>query len=152
LRVLETQVERERYAVKYTVSALIVMAGILSDSGAQLVAHHGAATFDTGKRLEVEGTVTEWVWANPHCFLKFEAKGSDGTVRAWVVETSNPPDMVNRGWNRRSFKVGESITATVEPVKSGNPVGRLLAVKFADGRVLSTEGSATPRPVAGPGE
>jgi hypothetical protein len=138
--------------VKYTVSALIVMAGVLSASGAQLVAHHGAATFDTGKRLEVEGTVTEWVWANPHCFLKFEAKGSDGTVRAWVVETSNPPDMVNRGWNRRSFKVGESITAIVEPVKSGNPVGRLLEVKFADGRVLSTGGSATPRPAAGPGE
>ena len=138
--------------MKYTVSALIVMAGVLLGSGDRLAAHHGAATFDTGKRLEVEGTVTEWVWANPHCFLKFEAKGSDGMVRAWVVETSNPPDMVNRGWNRRSFKVGESITAIVEPVKSGNPVGRLLEVKFADGRVLSTVGSATPRPVPGPGE
>jgi hypothetical protein len=132
-------------------SALIVMAGVLSSSGELLVAHHGAATFDTGKRVEVQGTVTEWVWSNPHCFLKFEAKGADGTVRGWVVETSNPPDMINRGWNRRSFKVGEPITATVEPVKSGNPVGRLLEVKFADGRVLSTEGPVTPRQ-GGPGE
>ena len=137
--------------MKYTVSALIVMAGVLSGSGEPLVAHHGAATFDTGKRVEVEGTVTEWVWSNPHCFLKFEAKGADGTVRGWVVETSNPPDMINRGWNRRSFKVGEPITATVEPVKSGNPVGRLLEVKFADGRVLSTEGPVTPRQ-GGPGK
>lgn len=136
---------------KYTVSALIMLAGILSSSGG-LTAHHGAATFDTGKRLEVQGTVTEWVWSNPHCFLKFDARQADGTVLGWVVETSNPPDMINRGWNRRSFKVGEPITAIVEPVKSGNPVGRLLEVKFADGRVLSTEGPAGPRPGAGPGE
>jgi hypothetical protein len=31
----------------------------------------------------------------------------------------------------------------VEPVKSGNPVGRLLQVKFADGRILSTRGPVT---------
>ena len=95
----------------------------------------------------MEGTVTEWVWANPHCFLKFDVKEKDGTVRNWVVETSNPPDMVNRGWSRRSFKPGEPITATVEPVKTGNPVGRLLQVTFADGHVLSTRG-----PVATGGE
>jgi hypothetical protein len=73
---------------------------ILATSGAA-VAHHGAATFDTGKTLVLEGLVTEWVWANPHCFLKFDVKGPDGTVRTWTTETSNPPDMINRGWNRR---------------------------------------------------
>ena len=55
----------------------------------------------------MEGTVTEWVWSNPHCFLKFDVKEKDGTVRHWTVETSNPPDMVNRGWSRRSFKGGD---------------------------------------------
>ena len=48
--------------------------------------------------------------------------------------------MVNRGWSRRSFKGGEKVTVLVEPVKSGNPVGRLLTVTFADGKVLSTRG------------
>jgi hypothetical protein len=119
-----------------------------------MVAHHGAATFDTGKKVEMQGTVTEWVWSNPHCFLKFDVKDANGIVRGWVVETSNPPDMVNRGWSRRSFKVGEPVTVTVEPVKSGNPVGRLLDVKFADGRVLSTQGPVAPGAgrEGGPGE
>lgn len=107
---------------------------------APATAHHGAATFDTGKKLVLEGVVTEWVWANPHCFLKFDVKDADGTVRNWTVETSNPPDMVNRGWSRRTFSPGDRVTATVEPVKSGNPVGRLLEVTLADGRVLSTRG------------
>jgi Family of unknown function (DUF6152) len=128
--------------VKYALTAFIAAMGILAGSGLAL-AHHGAATFDTGKELMLEGTVTEWVWSNPHCFLKFEAKDQSGSVRTWTVETSNPPDMVNRGWSRRSFKAGDRVTATVEPVKSGNPVGRLLQVKFADGRILSTRGPVT---------
>jgi hypothetical protein len=124
--------------VKHTLLALI--AGVSLVATAPLVAHHGAATFDTGKELTMDGTVTEWVWSNPHCFLKFDVTEKDGTVRHWTVETSNPPDMVNRGWSRRSFKGGEKVKVIVEPVKSGNPVGRLLTVTFADGKVLSTRG------------
>ena len=123
----------------HPLAAVIAAVGILAGSGSA-IAHHGAATFDTGTEVVLEGSVTEWVWANPHCFLKFDVKEQDGTVRNWVVETSNPPDMVNRGWSRRSFKVGEPVTVTVEPVKGGNPVGRLLVVTFADGRSLKTRG------------
>jgi hypothetical protein len=124
--------------VKHTVTALIAAAIILA--AAPLIAHHGAATFDTGKEVTMQGTVTEWVWSNPHCFLKFDVQEKDGTVRQWTVETSNPPDMVNRGWTRRSFKAGDKVTVVVEPVKSGNPVGRLLTVTLPDGKVLSTRG------------
>ncbi len=139
--------------MKYALTALMAMTGVLAGSS-PMIAHHGAATFDTGKELVMEGSVTEWVWANPHCFLKFDVKEQDGTVRHWVVETSNPPSMVNRGWSRRTFKVGETITATVEPVKNRNPVGRLLLVKFADGRVLRASGSVAPAGgvQGGPGE
>ena len=38
-----------------------------------LIAHHGAASFDTTRELNLKGTVTDWIWANPHCFLKFDA-------------------------------------------------------------------------------
>lgn len=125
--------------MKYITTVFIATIAILTASAAA-IAHHGAATFDTGKELTMQGTVTEWVWSNPHCFLKFDVQEKDGTVRNWTVETSNPPDMVNRGWSRRSFKGGEKVTVVVEPVKSGNPVGRLLTVTFADGKVLSTRG------------
>ena len=124
-------------------NAVVATLGVVAGASS-LLAHHGAATFDTGKEVILEGTVAEWVWSNPHCFLKFEVKEKDGSVRTWVTETSNPPDMVNRGWSRRSFRAGDAIKATVEPVKSGSPVGRLLEVTFADGRVLSTRGGAAP--------
>jgi hypothetical protein len=114
---------------------LIAAAGMLLVS-VPLVAHHGAAALDTGKEITLKGTVTEWTWSNPHCFLKFDAKDDTGTVRNWAVETQNPTTMTERGWARKSFKAGDVVTATIEPVKNGQPIGRILNVVLANGQKL----------------
>src|SRR6184192_2027979 len=101
-----------------------------------LAAHHGAATFDTDKELTLKGTVTEWIWANPHCFLKFDAKDDTGTVRNWSVETQNPTTMSSRGWRRTSFKAGDPVTVALQPVKNGAPVGRIVKVLLVNGETL----------------
>ena len=109
-------------------------------------AHHGTASFDTEREITLKGTVTEWLWANPHCFLKFDAKDDTGTVRSWTVETSNPPDMTIRGWRRTSFKAGDQVTVTLQPFKNGSPVGRIRKVVLANGETLSTGGAVPPPP------
>ena len=112
-------------------------------------AHHGGASFDTSKEITLSGTVTEWIWANPHCFLKFDAKDDTGTVRNWVVETGNPTDMSRSGWARTSFKVGDMVSVTLQPVKSGAPVGRIGSVVLPNGQRLGSQAQA-PRPAAQP--
>ena len=109
-----------------------------------VVAHHGAASFDTTKEVTLKGTVTDWIWANPHCFLKFDAKDDTGTVRNWAVETQNPTDMTRRGWARTSFKPGDEVTVTMQVVKSGAPVGRIRSVVLANGQTLGTGPAAPP--------
>ena len=101
-----------------------------------LVAHHGAAALDTGKEVTLKGTVTEWIWSNPHCFLQFDAKDESGTVRNWAVETQNPTAMTQRGFSRTLFKAGDEVTVIIEPVKNGQPIGRLLTVVLASGQKL----------------
>ena len=101
------------------------------------VAHHGAAAYDTAKKITVKTTVTDWVWANPHCFLKFDMKDEKGNVQHWATETSNPSDMVNLGWSKDTFKAGDEITITFMPVKNGNPIGRIEQVVLANGQTLS---------------
>jgi Family of unknown function (DUF6152) len=101
-----------------------------------LSAHHGNAAFDVGKKVTLKGTVTEWVWANPHCWLKFDVKDDKGSVVHWVAETNNLADMIERGWSMRSFKPGDEVTVTVEPVKNGNPAGRVLSVILPNGQTL----------------
>jgi Family of unknown function (DUF6152) len=103
---------------------------------APLFAHHGNAAFDVGKKVVLKGTVTEWVWANPHCWLKFDVKDDSGNVVHWVAETNNLADMIERGWSMRSFKAGDQVTVTVEPVKNGNPAGRVLEVVLPNGQTL----------------
>jgi len=120
------------------VTLVAVVAGLVTASS-PVTAHHGAAAFenDPAKRVVLKGTVTQWIWANPHTFLQFDVKADDGQLVRWVVEASNPPDMINRGWSNRSFKTGDEVTVTVRPVKSGKPVGSIIQVRFADGHVLS---------------
>lgn len=125
--------------------SMIVATNVSLFAAAPLVAHHGGASFDTGKELTLQGTVTEWIWANPHCFLKFDAKDDTGTVRNWVVETGNPTDMSRSGWARTSFKVGDMVTVTLQPVKSGAPVGRIRSVLLPNGQRLGSQAPA-PRP------
>jgi hypothetical protein len=47
--------------------------------------------------------------------------------------------MVERGWTARSIKIGDQITITVNPVKNGKPVGRIVQVVLPDGKILNTQ-------------
>jgi uncharacterized protein DUF6152 len=131
--------------MKYRLFGVVVAAASLLVVAARLDAHHGGASFDTSKEITLAGTVTEWIWANPHCFLKFDAKDDTGTVRNWVVETGNPTDMSRSGWARTSFKVGDMVSVTLQPVKSGAPVGRIRSVVLPSGQRLGSQ-AAAPRP------
>ena len=117
------------------VSGLLLAAGLLIVS-APIFAHHGNAAFDTSKRVTLKGTVTEWVWANPHCWLKFDVKNDKGEVTHWLGEETNPPGLINSGWYKDSLKVGDQVTVVMIPTKNGKPLGRVDRVILADGKVL----------------
>jgi hypothetical protein len=76
-----------------------------------LFAHHGNAAFDVGKKVTLKGTVTEWVWANPHCWLKFDVKDDKGNVIHWVAETNNAPDMIERAGACTASNPGMKLTS-----------------------------------------
>ena len=118
------------------VPALVLAAVALLVASGPLVAHHGAASFDTSMEITLKGTVTEWAWFNPHCFLTFDVTDENGTVTSWAAEAGNPTDMTRRGWARTSFRAGDEVTVTVQPIKTGAPVGRLRSAVLADGRTL----------------
>jgi uncharacterized protein DUF6152 len=109
-----------------------------------LTAHHATAVFDLGKRFTLTGTVTEWFWANPHCLLRFDVKNDNGETTHWVAETQAPPNMTPFGWSKQSFAVGDQVKVTLEPVKNGQPLGRILQVLLPDGKTLVAGAPAIP--------
>jgi len=98
-----------------------------------LLAHHGAAIYDETKGVTVNGVVTSWLWANPHCLLEFDVKDEKGNSVHWTAEVSNPPDMIARGWSRKMFKVGDSVKLWLIAAKNGEPVARIARVEI-DGK------------------
>jgi hypothetical protein len=101
-----------------------------------LFAHHGSAAYDTDKKVTLKGSVTRWVWSNPHCLLQLDVTDESGHVVRWVVETENPSTMIRIGWTEKALKPGDQVTVTALPVKSGTAVGRIIDVVLSSGQTL----------------
>jgi hypothetical protein len=74
-------------------------------------------------------------------------KGEDGKMVEWIAETQAPAVMYPAGYRKDSFKPGDEVTVTVEPVKSGRAAGRIISAITADGTELGNLNSK-PRPAA----
>jgi len=109
-----------------------------------LFAHHGNAAYDMGKSVTLKGTVTQWVWANPHCILQLEVTDDRGQVVQWSAETENPSSMVHYGYTKQSMKPGDQVTVTVIPAKNGKPIGRIVEVLLPNGQKLAGRGLQGP--------
>ena len=124
--------------MKHRLTTIVaVISGLLIVS-VSLFAHHGNAEFDIGKRVTVKGTVTNWSWSNPHCLLYLDVKDENGSSVPWVLETQPPRSVAATGFSQRTFKPGDEVTITLEPVKNGKRLGRILEVVLPNGEKLIT--------------
>jgi hypothetical protein len=109
----------------------------LSTVARPLLAHHGrGATYDMKKQVTLKGTITQYVWRNPHVLVYMDVKDENGKVVNWGFENSNVNTLAGQGYNRNTLKVGEPITAVVNPAVSGAPLGIIVKVILADGKEL----------------
>ena len=117
-----------------------------------LVAHHGGAAYDADKRVTVKGTVTDWLWSNPHCILQLDTPDDGGQVVHWVTETENPSSMIRSGWTKDSFKVGDEISILLVPPRLAGALGAssrsrsLMATNSSAGDSRSRQPSQTSPP------
>lgn len=122
--------------MRNTLKLALFLLVCLSTVAVSVFAHHGNASYDFEKTITLKGTVTSWLWSNPHCLLRFDVKAEKGDVQHWVTETSSPVDMLHIGWSNTVFKPGDEITIDVMPSKNGTPVGRIRQVTLSDGTIL----------------
>ena len=101
-------------------------------------AHHGNAAYDYEKTVTIKGTVTEWVFANPHSWLKMDVTDEKGNVQHWVLEGYGAESSSASGltWHKTSLKAGDQVTVDIMPTKNGVAVGRIRRVLNADGKVI----------------
>ena len=119
--------------MKTTTAAI---AAVLAFAGGA-AAHHSHAMFDMTREVKLTGTVTNYSYRNPHVFLYIDVKGADGAVTPWSVEMSNIANMERRGIYRSTFRIGDVVTVTVNPLDDGRPGGNYTSVTAADGKTYN---------------
>ena len=118
----------------------ILIAGFgLLMSGARIAAHHStAAEFEENKDVTIKGTVSKVEWQNPHARFYVDVVGENKAVQTWSFELASPNSLTRGGWGRHTLNVGDVITATGAPARSGKTMAVAHSVTTADGKRLFT--------------
>ncbi len=108
-------------------------------AAASVAAHHSPAMFDRGKNITLEGTVKEFQWMSPHCWIQLLV--SDGAKPGaapveWGIEMDNPLGLSRHGWKPSSLKAGDHVTIVAHPLRDGGHGGEVVSVTRADGTLV----------------
>ena len=113
---------------------VLLMAAAALVAASPAWSHHSHAMFDHSKAVTLEGTVTEFVFRNPHVFLYMDVKSENGETQNYWIEMSNIPNMIRRGIGQGTFKAGDKVSVNLYPLKDGRPGGSYVTITGADGR------------------
>jgi hypothetical protein len=98
-------------------------------------AHHSPVMFDQAKTISLEGTVRQFQWTNPHCYIQLVVGGTE-----WNLEMGAPVYLQNRGWRPSTLKPGDRVRITAHPLRSGANGALVLDVVSLDGKTIGRTG------------
>ena len=123
--------------MKLKLSASLILMVATFTVSAPLFAHHGNASYDN-KEVTIKGTVTAWLWVNPHTFLKVDVTDDKGNVVHWICENEAPSTLINFGFTPKTFKPGDVVTVVLSSSSKTQPVGRISKTILANGYVMNS--------------
>ena len=106
---------------------------------ASLSAHHQWPV-SRDRLVTVKGTVTDFVWANPHPMITVEVKADGGQMEKWLIGGPALNRMEANGWRRTTVKPGDVITGVGYQFADGQKIIRLERVVLADGKEIRVYG------------
>jgi len=113
--------------MKKLVAALIGVAAMLVASST--FAHHSRAMFDQTKQITLVGTVKDFQWTNPHCWIQVLVPDPKDPQAA-------PVELMRKGWKPGSLNPGDKVLIVVNPLRDGQPGGLVVSVTGPDGKII----------------
>jgi hypothetical protein len=99
-------------------------------------AHHSGAGFNSGKVVELKGTVKEFQFKNPHTWIQVLVDDGTGKITEWSLEWGSPNQLGRMGYRPSTFPAGAKVTFRLNPMRNGEPAGGFIAAKFEDGTTI----------------
>ena len=110
----------------WTAAAAVVVTVVVT--GVPAIAHHASGPFyDPEKQVEAVGTVTSFVFRNPHSFLYVDAANGAGETVHWEIEMGAAVSMSRRGWTPETIKAGDEIKVVGQPSRAPGTFGMCCA-------------------------
>ena len=98
----------------------ILGAAMLVAAPLRVEAHHSAVMFDDQKDVTFEGVVKEFVWRNPHSFLRVDVTDKAGVTKTWALEWGSTGQLAQAKMTRTTLKPGDKLLITGQPSRDSN--------------------------------
>ena len=99
------------------------------------MAHHSGVMFDQGKQITLSGTVRQFQWTNPHCWIQLVADGADSKTE-WSVQMGAPTELFRGGWRPGTLKAGDRIRVVIHPARGDVKAGMFVSATSSSGEPL----------------
>lgn len=113
-------------------------------------AHHSFAMFNQEKSITIEGTVKEFQFTNPHCWIQLMVARPGAAPVEWSIEMGGPGSITRQGWKPRTLAAGDKVTVTIHPLRSGQPGGSFMSIILPSGQRLGGDQIRSQLRPAGP--
>lgn len=124
--------------MKSKMFAVLAAGVVLLMGSGPMFAHHGGAQYDTKHPVTLTGTVTAYMFTNPHAQIHFDVINENGSVEKWIAETASPQRLYSFGWNAKTLKSGDKITVTGAQLKDGNKIVTIIKLVGGNAPTLTT--------------
>jgi len=102
--------------MKHRLLVLLSILAFLALASGPVFAHHSASSvYLEAKSVKIEGTLKEFIWRNPHSFIKVEAPDEKGETQLYVIEGAAPTQLSESGITRTTLRPGDHVIVTGKP-------------------------------------
>jgi hypothetical protein len=100
---------------RFLVASSSIALALVCATGAAVAHHSVSATYIFGQSVRIEGTLKEFVWRNPHSFMRVEAPDDTGMKYIWIVEGAAPQQLSEGGLTATALRPGDHVIVTGRP-------------------------------------
>ena len=119
------------------VRAIVILALV---SVAIPVSAHHSWPVSYSQLVTVKGTVTEFMWANPHPMITVEVRTANGGTEKWLIGGPAINRMEANGWTKDTVKPGDTITGIGYQFADGQKIVRMERAILPDGKEIRVYG------------
>jgi hypothetical protein len=120
--------------MKYTVSLIVLTAWCIAES-VDVGAHHSGSEY-APTTVEIEGTLLEVAWQNPHVHFFVRAKDANGNAVTWDIEANSLSILRRTDATPENLKVGDTVKVAGAPSRRAPNRMWAMNILAANGREI----------------